>query len=60
MNGNDIDELTTISSEGESVYLENIIEDRLKNRSKDVALIEEFRVLLSAIPSKLRGKMTHH
>ena len=56
VNGNDIDELTTISSEGESVYLENIIEDRLKNRSKDVALIEEFRALLSAIPSKLRGQ----
>ena len=54
VNGSDIDELTTNSSEGDSGYLENIIEDRLKNRSKDVALIEEFRALLSGIPSKLR------
>lgn len=56
VNGNDVDELRAKLSSGDSDYLENIIEDRLINQSKDVALIEEFRALLSEIPSKLEGE----
>ncbi|OIR24956.1 KAP family P-loop NTPase fold protein [Bathymodiolus thermophilus thioautotrophic gill symbiont] len=41
-------------SKGSSSLLENIIEEHLASHSKDITLIEEFRELLSEIPSKLK------
>lgn len=54
----ELDELNEIKndlSKGTSNLLGNIIEERLVSHSKDIALIEEFRELLSEIPSKLEG-----
>lgn len=54
----ELDELNDIKndvSKGTSNLLGNIIEERLVSHSKDIALIEEFRELLSNIPSKLEG-----
>lgn len=54
----ELDELQDIKddiSKGASNLLGSIIEERLASHSKDIALIEEFRELLSEIPSKLAG-----
>ncbi|CAC9489260.1 KAP P-loop domain protein [uncultured Gammaproteobacteria bacterium] len=42
-------------AEGTSSLLGNIIEERLASHSKDIALIKEFKELLSEIPAKLKG-----
>jgi hypothetical protein len=54
----ELDELNDIKndiSKGTSNLLGSIIEERLVSHSKDIELIEEFRELLSEIPSKLEG-----
>lgn len=55
----DLEELKDIKSDlakDTSNLLGNIIEEQLTSHSKDIALIEEFRNLLSEIPSKLKGE----
>lgn len=54
----DLEELKDIKSDiakGTSSLLGDLIEERLTSHSKDIALIGDFRKLLSEIPSKLEG-----
>jgi hypothetical protein len=55
----DLEELKDIKGDiakGTSNFIGNIIEERLTSHSKDLALIGEFKKLLSELPSKLKGK----
>lgn len=55
----DLEELKDIKGDvakGASNFLGDIIEERLTSHSKDIALIGEFKKLLSELPSKLEGE----